>query len=176
MTSSLGLRWGAILGRRVARGTPSVCIIGVASSLFQKPHASLWAHCCAWRGTRGASQVSPRRMWRLLLAQAHVQCVGSKHDEAVVAETMQVLRASRHGMVSRHGLASRHGQRAAPASVQVHLREASTRDAVVAAWPHGDNASIADFGVEASQSVAQWVREEAWASKPHKLPKNWPKL
>ena len=101
-------------------------------------------------------------MWRLLLAQAHVQCVGSKYDEAVITQTMQVL-APR--------MASRHTQRiAVPASVQVHLREASTRDAAVAAWPLAGTASLADFGVDAPQSVAQWVREAARASKPLQLP------
>ena len=49
---------GEIVGSRGAHGTPPVCIIGVASSLFQKPLASRWAHCCAERGTRGVLQVS----------------------------------------------------------------------------------------------------------------------
>ena len=50
------------------------------------------------------------------------------------------------------------------------MREASTRDAVVAARPLADKASLADFGVDAPQSVAQWVREAARASKPFQLP------
>ena len=116
----------------------------------------------AWDPRRVAAQSPAHMLWRLLLAQAHVQCVGSKYDEAVITQTMQVL-APR--------MASRHTQRrAVPARVQVHLREASTRDAVVAAWPLADKASLADFGVDAPQSVAQWVREAARASKPFQLP------
>ena len=45
----------------------------------------------AWDPQRVAGESPANMMWRLLLAQAHAQCVGRAHDETVITQTMQVL-------------------------------------------------------------------------------------
>ena len=122
----------------------------------------------AWDPRRVAGQSPANVMWRLLLEQAHVECVGSKYDEAVITQTMQVL-APR--------MASRHTQRrVVPASVQVHLREASTRDAAVAAWPLADKASLADFGVDALSLWLSGSAKQLGHQSRSSCPRKWHQL